>query len=105
MRFLTALHCDIRIVVEDKPRRATAGISVDDLLASSLNHRKEVSKVFEVQVPKHQLARGHQVTVGLRFEDRQGNPIGEGQNFAIELKSKSDIEKLLLSLKFHILGK
>jgi hypothetical protein len=91
--------------VEDKPRRATAGISVDDLLASSLNHRKEVSKVFEVQVPKHQLARGHQVTVGLRFEDRQGNPIGEGQNFAIELKSKSDIEKLLLSLKFHILGK
>ncbi len=92
-------------VAEEKPRRAAAGISVDDLLASSLNHRKEVSKVFEVQVPRRQLSQGHQVTVGLRFEDRQGNEIGEGQSFAIELQSRSDIEKLLLSLKFHILGK
>ncbi len=91
--------------VENKRRRAAAGISVDDLLASSLNHRKEVSKVFEVQVPKRQLAQGHRVTVGLRFEDRQGNAIGEGQDFPIELQSRSDIEKLLLSLKFHILGK
>jgi signal recognition particle receptor subunit beta len=90
---------------EEKPRRAATGISVDDLLASSLNHRKEVSKVFEVQVPKRQLAQGHQVTIGLKFEDRQGNAIGEGQNFAIELQSRSDIEKLLLSLKFHIQGK
>ncbi len=90
---------------EEKPRRAAAGISVDDLLASSLNHRKEVSKVFEIQVPKRQLAQGHQVTVGLRFEDSKGNEIGEGQNFAIELQSRSDIEKLLLSLKFHIQGK
>jgi len=89
----------------EKPRRpAAAGISVDDLLASSLNHRKEVSKVFEVQVPKRQL-HGHQVTVGLRFEDREGKGIGEPQNFSIELQSRSDIEKLLLSLKFHILGK
>jgi len=90
---------------EQKPRRPATGISVDDLLASSLNHRKEVSKVFEVQVPKRQLAQGHQVTIGLKFEDRQGNAIGEGQNFAIELQSRSDIEKLLLSLKFHIQGK
>ena len=90
----------------EKPARrvATAGISVDDLLASSLNHRKELSKVFEIQVPKRQL-HGHQVTVGLRFEDREGKGIGEPQNFSIELQSRSDIEKLLLSLKFHILGK
>jgi signal recognition particle receptor subunit beta len=94
------------LAAEQKPRRRpAAGISVDDLLASSLNHRKEVSKVFEVQVPKRQLSQGHQVTVGLKFEDRQGNEIGEGQSFAIELQSRSDIEKLLLSLKFHILGK
>ncbi len=91
--------------VEEKPRRVAAGISVDDLLASSLNHRKEVSKVFEVQVPKRQLAQGHQVTVGLRFQDRQGQELGEAQSFSIELQSRSDIEKLLLSLKFHILGK
>jgi mutual gliding-motility protein MglA len=88
-----------------KPKKAAAGLSVDDLLAGSLNHRKEVSKVFEIQVPRKQLAQGHQLTVGLRFEDRQGKEIGEGQSFAIELQSRSDIQKLLLSLKFHILGK
>jgi hypothetical protein len=89
----------------EKPRRPATGISVDDLLASSLNHRKEISKVFEVQVPRRQLAQGHQVTVGLRFEDQQGKEVGEGQSFSIELQSRSDIERLLLSLKFHILGK
>lgn len=90
---------------DEKPRRAPTGISVDDLLASSLNHRKEVNRVFQVQVPKKQLSQGHQVTVGLRFEDRQGKEIGEPQSFSIEYQSRSDIEKLLLSLKFHILGK
>ena len=90
---------------EEKPKKAAAGLSVDDLLAGSLNHRKEVSKVFEIQVPRKQLTQGHQVTIGLRFEDRQGKEIGEGQNFAIELQSRSDLQKLLLSLKFHILGK
>jgi signal recognition particle receptor subunit beta len=91
--------------VDDKPRRAPTGISVDDLLAGSLNHRKEVNKVFEVQVPKQQLAQGHQVTVGLRFEDRSGKELGEPQSFSIELQSRSDLQKLLLSLKFHIQGK
>ena len=90
---------------EEKPRRAATGISVDDLLASSLNHRKEVSKVFEVQVPKRQLAQGHQVTVGLKLRRPAGKRDRRGQNFAIELQSRSDIEKLLLSLKFHIQGK
>jgi mutual gliding-motility protein MglA len=90
---------------EEKPKRAAGGLSVDDLLAGSLNHRKEVSKVFEVQVPRRQLAQGHQVTVGLKFEDSQGKEIGEAKSFAIELQSRSDIQKLLLSLKFHILGK
>ena len=89
----------------EKPRRPATGISVDDLLASSLNHRKEISKVFEVQVPRRQLTQGHQVTVGLRFEDQNGKEVGEGQSFSIELQSRSDIERLLLSLKFHILGK
>ncbi len=90
---------------KEKPRRPATGISVDDLLASSLNHRKEVSKVFEIQVPRKQLSQGHQVTVGLRFEDRQGKDLGNAQSFSIELQSRSDIERLLLSLKFHILGK
>jgi mutual gliding-motility protein MglA len=89
---------------EEKKRPAPAGISVDDLLASSLNHRKEVSKVFEVHVPRRQL-QGQQITVALKFEDGKGNEIGEAKSFPIELQGKSDIQKLLLSLKFHILGK
>jgi mutual gliding-motility protein MglA len=91
--------------VEEKPRRAPAGISVDDLLAGSLNHRKEVNKVFDVVVPRKQLSQGHQVTVGLKFEDRNGKEIGEAQSFSVELQSRADIQKLLLSLKFHIQGK
>ena len=90
---------------EEKPRRAAAGISVDDLLASSLNHRKEVNKVFDVVIPRQQLSKGHQVRVGLTFQDRDGKEIGEGQSFSVELQSRSDIQKLLLSLKFHIQGK
>ena len=89
---------------EEKKRPAPAGLSVDDLLASSLNHRKEVSKVFEVHVPRRQL-QGQQITVALKFEDGKGNEIGEAKSFPIEFQGKSDIQKLLLSLKFHILGK
>jgi signal recognition particle receptor subunit beta len=91
--------------VEEKPRRPHAGISVDDLLASSLNHRKEVNKVFDVVIPRQQLSQGHQVRVGLKFEDRNGKELGEAQSFSVELQSRSDIQKLLLSLKFHIQGK
>jgi hypothetical protein len=91
--------------VEEKPRRAPAGISVDDLLAGSLNHRKELNKVFDVVIPRKQLSQGHQVTVGLKFEDRNGKEIGEAQSFSIELQTRADIQKLLLSLKFHIQGK
>jgi signal recognition particle receptor subunit beta len=92
-------------VVERPTKRPAPGVSIDDLLASSLNHRKEINRIFEVQVPQRELSRGHQVTVGLRIEDRQKNLIGEEKSFSIELQTKRDIEKLLLSLKFHIFGK
>jgi mutual gliding-motility protein MglA len=86
-------------------RRPTTGISIDDLLASSLNHRKEINRIFEVQVPHGELAQGRHVTIGLRIEDDEKNPVGEEKTFSIDLHTKQDIEKLLLSLKFHIFGK
>lgn len=92
-------------VADRPPRRPTAGVSIDDLLASSLNHRKEVNRIFELHVPQRELARGHQLTVGLRLEDQQAKLIGEEKSFSIELHARKDIEKLLLSLKFHIFGK
>ncbi len=92
--------------VSDRPaKRAAPGISIDDLLASSLNHRREINRIFELQVPRQELAGGHQVTIGLRIEDSDRNPVGEEKTFAIELHTRPDLEKLLLSLKFHIFAK
>jgi len=91
--------------VERPPRRPASGISIDDLLASSLNHRKEVNRIFELHVPQRELSRGHQVTVALRLEDERKELLGEEKTFSIELHTRKDIEKLLLSLKFHIFGK
>lgn len=85
--------------------RRPTGVSIDDLLATSLNHRKEVNRIFEVHVPQRELARGHLVTVGLRIEDKHSKLIGEEKTFSIELHTRQDLEKLLLSLKFHIFGK
>jgi len=92
-------------VAERPARRDVPGISIDDLLASSLNHRKEISRIFEMQVPRSELSEGHQVRVGLRIEDRSQKPVGEEKTFAIELHARPDLEKLLLSLKFHIFTK
>ena len=54
---------------------------------------------------RQELQKGHQVTIGLRLEDRDKKVLGEEKTFAIELHTRRDIEKLLLSLKFHIFGK
>jgi hypothetical protein len=85
-------------------RRAASGISVDDLLANSLNHRKEVSRVYELEMPRRELASGEQVTVTLSFNDRSNRRVGEDRTFTIPLETQ-DLEKLLLSLKFQIFGK
>ena len=86
-------------------RRAASGISVDDLLANSLNHRKEVSRMFELEIPRRDLALGQQVTVTLRFADGDNRRVGEEKSFSIPLETVQDLEKLLLSLKFQIYGK
>jgi mutual gliding-motility protein MglA len=92
-------------VAERPAKQKSPGISIDDLLASSLNHRKEINRIFELQVPRQELSGGHQVKVGLRIEDQENNPVGEEKTFAIELHTRPDLEKLLLSLKFHIFAK
>ena len=56
-------------------------------------------------MPRGELAGGHQVRVALRIEDREQNPVGDEKTFAIELHTRPDLEKLLLSLKFHIFAK
>ena len=89
----------------NRAARRTAEVSIDDLLASSLNHRKEINRVYEIDLPQSDLARGQIVTLGFGLEDKHRQPVGERKTFSIELNTKSDVEKLLLSLKFHISGK
>ena len=86
-------------------RRASSGVSVDDLLANSLNHRKEVSRVFDVDVSRRELASGHHVAVTLQFTDRDNARVGNEKTFSIPLDSAQDLEKLVLALKFQIFGK
>jgi mutual gliding-motility protein MglA len=86
-------------------KRITSGVSVDDLLANSLNHRKELSRMFELEVPRRELASGHHVAVTLRFTDRNNEGVGEEKTFTIPLESAQDLEKLVLALKFQILGR
>jgi len=86
-------------------RRAASGISVDDLLANSLNHRKEVNRTFEFEIPRRDLASGQQVMVTLRFTDRNDRRVGNEKSFSIPLETAQDLERLLLSLKFQIFGK
>ena len=94
------------VVPAAKPARRTApGISIDDLLASSLNHRKEVNRIFELQVARRDLAAGQQVVVRLHLEGKDRKVLGEEKTFSIDLNTREEIERLLLSLKFHIFGK
>jgi signal recognition particle receptor subunit beta len=86
-------------------KRITSGVSVDDLLANSLNHRKELSRMFELEVPRRELASGHHVAITLRFTDRNNEGVGEEKTFTIPLESAQDLEKLVLALKFQILGR
>jgi signal recognition particle receptor subunit beta len=87
------------------PKRVTSGISVDDLLANSLNHRKEVSRIYDVEVSRRDLSSGNHVAVTLEFTDRNNERVGEGKTFTIPLESAQDLEKLVLALKFQIFGR
>ncbi len=93
------------IPVQRPARRTAPGISIDDLLATSLNHRKEVNRIFELQMPQRHLAAGQQVVVRLHLEGKDHEMLGDEKTFAIDLNTRQEIERLLLSLKFHIRSK
>jgi mutual gliding-motility protein MglA len=89
----------------EKPKRRSSGITVEDLLAAGLNHRREVSRIFEIDIPKKALSKGRHLKISLHLQDEAHQAVGGNQEYSIELKSLEDIEKLLLSLKFHITGR
>jgi hypothetical protein len=81
--------------------RAT-GISIDDLLASNLNHKKDVTRSFDLTVPQQVLGRSRQVTIELKFSDGTGNPLPTDSSFSIDISNPTDLRKLLLSLRFNV---
>lgn len=84
--------------------RKGGGTSIDDLLASNLNHKKDVTRSFDLTVPRQVLGRSRQVTIELKFSDGAGSPLPTDSSFSIDLSSSTDLQKLLLSLRFNVLA-
>lgn len=83
-------------------RPRAAGPSIDDLLASNLNHKKDVTRSFDLTVPRQVLGRSRQVTIELKFSDGSGSPLLTDSSFSIDISSPTDLQKLLLSLRFNV---
>jgi signal recognition particle receptor subunit beta len=84
--------------------KSAADVSLDDLLGSTRNHKRDVAQSFDLQVPRDTLAKTRHVTVGLSFGDGDGAALGSERRFAVDFAGLKDVNKLLLSLKFHVKG-
>jgi signal recognition particle receptor subunit beta len=82
--------------------RSAADVSLDDLLGSTRNHRKDVAQSFDLEVPHETLAKTRHVTIGLSFGDEAGAALGAEKRFDVDFAGLKDINKFLLSLKFHV---
>jgi len=85
--------------------RAGSNLSIDDLLSTGLNHRKEVQKLYEIEMKKKDLTRAGRLVFSVRLDDQKNKTIGEERQYEIVLADMRDIEKLLVSLKLHVNGK
>jgi hypothetical protein len=84
--------------------RSAADVSLDDLFGSTQNHGRNVAQSFDLQVPRDTLAKTRHVTVGLSFGDGDGAALGSEKRFDVDFAGLKDVDKLLLSLKFHVKG-
>ena len=82
--------------------KSAVDVSLDDLLGSTRNHRKDVAQSFDLEVPHETLAKTRHVTIGLSFGDEAGATLGAEKRFDVDFAGLKDINKLLLSLKFHV---
>jgi signal recognition particle receptor subunit beta len=82
--------------------KSAADVSLDDLLGSTRNHKKDVAQSFDLEVARETLAKARHVTIGLSFGDEAGGALGAEKKFGVDFSGLKDINKLLLSLKFHV---
>ncbi|HET7451305.1 MAG TPA: hypothetical protein VFL12_01065, partial [Thermoanaerobaculia bacterium] len=80
-------------------------LSIDDLLSTGLNHRKEVQKLYEIEMKKKDLTRAGKLVFSVHLDDGRNRTLGEEKRYEIDLADMRDIEKLLVSLKLHVTGK
>ncbi len=99
----------LRKVATQKPAHTAASksksavdVSLDDLLGSTRNHKKDVAQSFDVEVPRDTLARTRHVTIALSFGDEGGTTLGSEKRFDVDFAGLKDIHKLFLSLKFNV---
>lgn len=85
--------------------RPGSSLSIDDLLSSGLNHRKEVQKLYEIEMKKKDLTRAGRLVFSVRLDDQKNKTLGDERQFEIDLADMRDIEKLMVSLKLHVSGK
>lgn len=81
-----------------------SAISLDDILSNAQNHKRELSKSFDVAVPRDTLHQSRSVVVALRFSDEYGGPLMLEKTFSVDLSNLRDVQRLLLSLKFNVQG-
>jgi signal recognition particle receptor subunit beta len=82
--------------------KSAADVSLDDLLGSTRNHKKDVAQSFDLEVPRETLSKTRHVSIGLSFGDEAGATLGAEKRFDVDFAGLKDINKLLLSLKFHV---
>jgi len=82
--------------------KSAADVSLDDLLGSTRNHKKDVAQSFDLEVPRETLSKTRHVSIGLSFGDEAGTTLGAEKRFDVDFAGLKDINKLLLSLKFHV---
>jgi signal recognition particle receptor subunit beta len=82
--------------------KSAADVSLDDLIGSARNHRKDVVQSFDLGVPRETLSKTRHVTIGLLFGDEAGAALGAEKRFNVDFTGLKEIHKLLLSLKFHV---
>ncbi len=84
--------------------KSSVAASLDDLLSAGQTTaagRREVSKSYDIGVPRDTLARSRQLTLSVSLKDEAGQLPGGEKSVSIELSNPRDIQKLLVSLRLN----
>ncbi len=78
--------------------------SLEDLLVSSANHKKEIQKTFDITVKRKDLSRARKISISIRLDDESNKALTEVRNLDISLKGAEAIAQLFLDLKVKLEG-